>query len=199
MRITSMPYRKTKFIKGNYYHIFNRGAGRQPIFHKGSDYIHLLGLMKKIAAECAVTIIAYCLMPNHYHWLVRQDGETPAQKLPTRVFGSYVQSFNHWYKRSGTLFEGPFEAIPVGTDSYLHHLCRYIHANPVMATIAMSPALWPYSNYLEWVGERAGTLVDHDFIEAHFPRPSQYETYVKSLLTGQVQLPPGLKKYLDSL
>jgi len=103
------------------------------------------------------------------------------------------------YDRTGTLFEGPYEAIQVESDKYLRHLCRYIHANPVRHALALAPDLWPYSNYLEWIGQRSGTLVDRNFVNAHFPQPQQYRAYVNSYLTGQVQLPDGLRTYLDSL
>jgi len=194
-----MPRRKLRFTQGHYYHIYNRGAGRQSIFYKDKDYFRVTKLMKKIAGICDISIIAYCLLPNHYHWLVRQNGLIGADKLVARVFGSYSQTFNNTYNRSGTLFEGTFEAILVETDEYLRHLCRYIHANPVRHALALSPDLWPYSNYLEWIGKRPGSLVDPTFVTAHFPEPGQYEAYVLSYLTGQVTLPPGLRAYLEGL
>ena len=194
-----MPYRKVQFARGSYYHIYNRGAGRHSIFYEDKNYLYLLDLLKRAVKRLNITVIAYCLMPNHYHWLVRQDGETPAGMLAKRVFGSYTQAFNHAYHRSGTLFEGPYQAILVESDDYLHHLCRYIHANPVRHGVALAPELWTYSNYLEWIGERAGTLVDHEFIAAHFPLPGQYQAYVRSYLTGEAHLPEGLRTYLDEL
>lgn len=194
-----MPKRKVQFAQGNYYHIYNRGAGRQSIFRRDQDYMDLLWLMKEMAVACCITIIAYCLLPNHYHWLVRQDGALTPAKFVGRVFGSYSQSFNLAYQRTGTLFEGPYEAILVDTDEYLRHLCCYIHANPVRHGLAMDPTSWPYSNYLEWLDQREGTLVDRAFVQAHFPDISYYHACVHSYLTGQMALPPGLKRYLDRL
>ena len=194
-----MPIRKVKFVQGNYYHIYNRGAGRQSIFKNRGNFAYLLELLNKVLAECHVTMIAYCLLPNHYHWLLRQDGATKAGWVPTRVFGSYSQAFNKANNRTGTLFEGPYKAILVESDDYLLHLCRYIHGNPVRHGLAMSPELWPYSNYLDWVGKRSGNLIDRAFVAAHFPREGEYEAYVRSYLIGQVVLPAGLRKYLESL
>ncbi len=194
-----MPRRKLRFAQGHYYHVYNRGAGRQSIFYEDKNYLYVLGLLKNIAAACDISVIAYCLLPNHYHWLLRQNGTINAGKLVARVYGSYSQAFNNTYNRSGTLFEGTFDAILVESDEYLRHLCRYIHANPVRHGLVLSPDLWPYSNYLEWIGKRPGTLVDRAFVAAHFPEPGQYEAYVLSYLTGQVTLPPGLRNYLEGL
>ena len=119
--------------------------------------------------------------------------------MPKRVFGSYSQAFNKIYNRSGALFEGPFKAIVVETNGYLHHLCRYIHANPVRHAIAFDLEMWPYSNYLDWIGKRNGTLVDPAFVETHFGSAIAYQAYVQSLLTGEVQLPKSLQGYLDQL
>ena len=194
-----MPKRDVQYVAGNYYHIFNRGVERRAIFRKEENYVFLLRRLKQILAECDVTMIAYALLPNHYHWLVRQEGEEPAGRVPMRVFGSYTQAFNKAFARTGTLFEGPYKVIHVESDAYLRHLCRYIHANPVRHGMAMSPDLWPYSNYLEWVGERMGSLVDPLFVKAHFGTPNQYAQYVTEYLFGQAQLPPGLRQYLKKL
>ncbi|HRW09213.1 MAG TPA: transposase [Caldilineaceae bacterium] len=194
-----MPKRKTQFVQGHYYHIFNRGAGQQSIFRRDADYRKVQRLLKEVAAECEIAIIAYCLLPNHYHWLVRQDGLITPRKLVGRIFGSYSQSFNLTYRRSGTLFEGPFESRHVGNDLYLRHLCCYIHANAVKHTIAAAPELWPYSNYLGWLGQREDDILDRAFIETYYPDISHYQAAVRSYLTGQVVLPPGIKRFLDGL
>ena len=70
-----MPRRKIEYSPGAIYHIYNRGAGRQSIFYEDENYRYLLSLIKDSLAELQVTLLAYCLLPNHYHWLVRQDGE----------------------------------------------------------------------------------------------------------------------------
>jgi putative transposase len=196
---STMPKRTIRFAPNTYYHIYNRGAGRQSIVREERNYLYLLRLMKQVASECNISFIAYGLLPNHYHWLVRQNGDTSAQQLPARVFGSYTRAFNNAYQRSGTLFEGPYEVILVNTDEYLHNLCRYIHANPVLHGIATAPELWPYSNYLEWIGARQGTLVDRIFIQTHFPDSQQYQRFVRDYLTTQTTLPEGLRRYLAEL
>jgi putative transposase len=84
-----VPRRTTLFAMGSYYHVYNRGAARLPIVREERNYVYLLRLMRQVGEECKLVIVAYCLLPNHYHWLVRQDGDTPVSMLPKRVFGSY--------------------------------------------------------------------------------------------------------------
>ena len=194
-----MPRRQLQFVQGAYYHIYNRGAGRQSIFRSDENYRYLLRLMKQVASQCHIAIIAYCLLPNHYHWLIRQDGLIPANLLPQRVFGSYTRAFNNLHKRSGTLFEDRFAAKLVATDEYARHLCHYIHANPVRHGLAVAPALWPYSNYLEWINERNGTLVDRAFVQSHFSEPKHYEHFVLDYLHGQQQMPAELAADLTGM
>jgi len=174
-----MP-KRLPFVHGGYYHIYNRGAGCQLIFREERNYIYVLRLLKKVAGECGVTVIAYSLLPNHYHWLLRQDSETPAGKVPTRVFGSYSQAFNRAYQRSGTLFEGPYKALAVDTDDYFVNLCSYIHLNAVHHGLVNTPDDWPYSNYLEWIDKRPGTLVDRDLVRAYFAAPQAYQDFIES-------------------
>lgn len=170
--------RKVKFVQGQYYHIYNRGANRLPIFRTRDNYLFLLRKVKKYAAHFEISVIAYCLMPNHYHFLLRQDGPHPISAFVQAVFNSYTKAFNKMFDRSGTLFEGPFRAIMVDRDAYLVHLCRYIHRNPLEAGLVDHPARWEFSNYREWVGERNGTLVDRALVREWFPSPGEYERFV---------------------
>jgi putative transposase len=183
---------------GAYYHIYNRGAHKRSLFYDDADYLRLLKMLKKYSRLLNISVVAYCLMPNHYHWLVRQDGDVAVRFLVQRVFNAYSHAFNRHREHSGTLFEGPYKAILVVSDEYLHQLCRYIYANPVRHGFAIDPGLWPYSNYLEWIGERNGTLIDKDLVREHFV-DGAYRAYVLSYISGQVILPGTLGDYLQTL
>ena len=183
------------FTQHHYYHLYNRGAHRQSIFHEDDNYLFVLNKIKKYINELQLTIIAYCLMPNHYHLLVRQDGDIPAGKLPQRVFNSYGKAYNKRYNHSGTLFEGPYQPRLVNSQSYLLHLCRYIHANPIKDGIVAHLHEWPYSNYFEWIDLRQGTLVDKDFVKTYFQTPDEYEAFLQDYLLYR-RLPEELS-YLD--
>jgi putative transposase len=173
-----MARREVVFLPGQYYHIYNRGVNHQEIFRSEENYRFLLGRVKKYIVLNQMAMIAYCLMPNHYHFLLRQDGEVPISTLIQAVFNSYSKAFNVAFSRTGTLFEGPFRAIAVEKYEYLLHLCRYIHRNPMDAGLVKHPGEWKYSNYLEWIGKRAGTLIDMDFVNTNYPNPMEYEEFV---------------------
>ena len=176
-----MPKRPL-YTPGEYYHIYNRGAHQTAIFREPENYVFVLKNVKKYCQELQVTPIAYCLMPNHYHFLLRQDGETSVGLLPQRVFNSYTKAYNKRYEHSGTLFEDNYKVRHVQGESYLLNLCRYIHANPVKDGIVSDLLDWPYSNYLEWIGERRGTLIDREFVKLYFETPVTYREYVAAYL-----------------
>ncbi len=131
-----MPPREVTFVQDHYYHIYNRGVARQSIFRETDNYLFFLRRLKKCAHDLNVSVIAYCLLPNHYHLLVRQDGFEPAGLLPQRCCNSYAKAFNKRYGRTGALFEDRYQAIEVDSEAYLLQVCRYIHANPVRHGLA---------------------------------------------------------------
>ncbi len=191
-----MRLQRKDYQNGRYYHIYNRGAHRQSIFREKRNYLFVLKNMQKYMRELAITVVAYCLLPNHYHFLLRQDGDNAAIMLPQYVFNSYSKAYNKSYDHSGTLFEGTAKPKLVGNDQYLLHLCRYIHANPVKHGLVQRLDEWPYSNYPEWTGERAGTLVDRAFVNDFFPNQGQYAEFVTDYLRDRTVLPSGLDVYL---
>ena len=130
-----MPGRYVKFVKGNFYHVYNRGANKQKIFLEADNYLYLLKLLKKNTEKYYLAVIAYCLMPNHYHFLLRVDGDKDLSLCISSTFNSYVQAINKRYDRVGFLFSERFKAIHVSGDPYLIHLCRYIHRNPLRAKL----------------------------------------------------------------
>jgi putative transposase len=190
-----MPAKRPRYVEGGFYHVYNRGAHKVSLFREEDNYLFVLRNMKTYCRSLSLTPIAYCLLANHYHWLVRQDGEKPAGLLPQRVYNSYSKAYNKRYEHSGTLFEGRYRVKPVEAEVYLLHLCRYIHANPVIHGLVDQVGDWPYSNYLEWTGERDGTLVDREFVHAHFPVKGQYRAFVAEWLSDR-RLPDTLATYL---
>jgi putative transposase len=196
-----MPYARKDLLTwrpGIYYHIYNRGARQLTIFREPTNYLFAISKIKEYCRAYNIRMIAYCLMPNHYHFLTRQEDEKPAGNLPQSVFNSYSKAYNKMYGHSGTLFEGRFRAKPVQTSSHLLHLCRYIHGNPVKDGLVANPGDWPYSNYLDWIGKRNSTLLDRDFIESQFGNAQEYQKFLFQYLKNH-NLPNDVLQFLQDL
>ena len=196
-----MPYARKDTLtwqKGMYYHIYNRGVSKVAILHEATNFLFVIRKIREYSQANHISMIAYCLMPNHYHFLVRQDGQEPAGNLPQSVFNSYSKAYNKMYSHSGTLFEGRFRAKAIQTSSHLLHLCRYIHGNPVKDGLVADPTDWPYSNYLEWIGERNDSLMDKDFIKEQFSNAEEYKKFLFEYLKSP-DLPDDVKKFLYDL
>ncbi len=193
-----MSQKRPDYFSGGYYHIYNRGAHQHSIIREPANFLFLLDRLKHYTSQLDLTLIAYCLMYNHYHFLVRQNGEQPAGLLPQRVFNSYSKAYNKRYTHSGTLFEDNYKIKQVQSTSYLLHLCRYIHINPVKDGFVSDPGDWLYSNYLEFIGQRPGTLYDPEFVRINFDTPANYRTFVFADLRAR-DLPPEVRAYLDEI
>lgn len=170
-----MPRRVAPFIPGSYYHIYNRGNNRQAIFFEGDNYQYFLKGVKRYLRP-VVSVLAYCLMPTHFHLLARvlypqkkpqksevfktSDFSTGISRAMQSLSISYTKAINKRFDRVGALFQGSYQSKLIENHSHLLNLCIYIHANPVKDGLVDNLEDWPYSNYLEWVGERTGTLVD---------------------------------------
>jgi len=134
---------------------------------------------RKLLPEGAFTLICYCLMPNHFHFLLRQNTELPISALMVKVCGGYSKYFNKKYSRVGSVFQDQFKASHVSDNSYLLWLSAYIHQNPRVAGLASELADYQYSSYLDYVGKRNGTLCDRSVVEGQFGDVSKYRVFVR--------------------
>jgi len=165
-------------LKNSYAHYYNKGYHGQNIFFSKPDYLMLLDLMGKNSERYQITIVAYCLIPNHYHFLLRQDGSDSSSLFIQTLFNTFVQKMNKKYNRQGTLFKGSVQSREIEKQDYLFHLCRYIHANPVKHKLVSDPIDWEYSNYREYLNIRKGRLYDNSFFNSTFSLPEEYKQCV---------------------
>jgi len=177
--------RNPPIIPGSFYHVYNRGHGGSAIFLEPKNYVFFLHKFRKYVVDQHAIVVAYVLMPNHYHFLLEIISEGFSHAFQNFTI-SFVKSINTSYQRKGTLFQGAFQARQVDKDEYLLHLSRYIHLNPVKAGLVKLPQNYIYSSYLEYVGARDGTLPHPEIVLSQFatsktsevPKTSEvYERY----------------------
>lgn len=188
-----MPIRKTSFHENGFYHVYNRGVEKRKIFLDEKDYAAFTGILKTYLSDdlpknekpilqgralerikknnlaTEVSLVAYCLMPNHFHFLLQQRTDQAITKFMQRILTTYSMYFNQRYQLVGSLFQGRFKAIEVKEDEYLLHLTRYIHRNPIGGKLIVSKNLqkYRYSSYpvylregeKEWI--RAKPILDY--------------------------------------
>jgi len=147
-----MSIRKTVFVLGEFYHVYNRGNSKQDIFNDKADYMHFLKLLCFLNTQNPqslrylsedflipiykgknklVSIGCYCLMPNHFHLILTQKEGGSISKFMQKVNTAYVMYYNKKYKRTGSLFEGKFKSNYANDDIYLKYLFSYVHLNPI--------------------------------------------------------------------
>ncbi|MBI2028740.1 MAG: transposase [Candidatus Levybacteria bacterium] len=158
------------YVENGYYHIYNRGIDKREIFIDHKDYMVLLSLLKRylvpwenskvrpryrIDLHEKIQLISYCLMPNHFHLMMKQFTKDAITEFMRALTNSYVLYFNSRYERIGPLFQGRYKAVLIEKESYFLHLTRYIHTNPLDLGFTRSDlAKYRYSSYGEFIGER---------------------------------------------
>lgn len=204
-----MPARITPLINEHFYHIFNRGVNKQPIFENVKDYKRFLTLIRysnyencnlrfskfillsnrerleierKLEKSTKLTdILTYCLMPNHFHLLLRQKVNNGISKFMAKLQNSYGKYLNIKNNRIGPLFQNRFKSVLVETDNQLLHLSRYIHLNPYSSAIIKDfDALLNY----QWSSLREYLLISNSeicikkVILGSFSNPTKYREFI---------------------
>lgn len=171
--------RKDPLYPQTLYHLYNRGVDHGDVFFTRANYLFLLRRLREHCPPSSGEVIAYCLMPNHYHFIIRVLIEAFGLEVMQPLMVSYTKAINKQQDRVGPLFQGPFRARPVTSDGDLIHLSRYIHLNPVTAGFVSRPEEWEFSSYRDYVGLRPGTLPCPAAVLSHFISPAAYAEYVR--------------------
>jgi len=199
VKIKEMPYRVVPFVDLDYYHLYNRGVEKRSIFLNDRDYQRFLqtvfyyqfsDLKFRFSRRDSplnknfnnhpksVEIICYCLMPNHFHLLVRQMKDGGIHKCMQRTLNSYTKYFNTKHNRVGPLLQGAFRAVPIETDLQLMHISRYIHLNPYVSHLAEDLKTYPYSSYRGFIGMEDDFLFNKQPVIDFFKNTRDYKEFV---------------------
>lgn len=214
--------RKDILVEGQYYHIFNRSIAGFKIFNNNREYSRFIDLIRYYQFQDRpvrysyyleylskfgniennddkklVSIVSFCLMPTHFHLLLKQLKPNGISILMSIVENSFTRYFNTLHKRKGPLWESRFKNVLVSTDEQLLHLTRYIHLNPVTADLIKKPEKWEYSSYPEYLkGKRARGICEFDDILDI--QPKQYREFANDRKNYQRQLSIIKSQLIDS-
>jgi putative transposase len=183
------------YLEQGYYHIYNRGVEKRTIFIDNQDYKVFLHFLKRYLTPAPkmdvdfvprfktdlfdkIELICYCLMPNHFHLLVKQTEKNTIVTFMRALTNSYTRYFNQKYTRVGPLFQGAYKGILITEEPYLLHLTRYIHLNPLeIEPNEVAPrtrshleriTVYPYSSYGEYLGRRNTSWIKPEMILSFF-------------------------------
>lgn len=205
-----MPARLTPLVNEFYYHIYNRGVNRRQIFVNKHDYIHALNIIKfynyvdypirfskfkllsldqrreiwgrLVNSQRYVDIISYCLMPNHFHLLVKQNIDNGISKFMSNFQNSYTRYFNVKNDRTGHLLQGQFKAKKIDSDEQLLHVSRYIHLNPYSSAVVKdfdNLLSYKWSSLPEYQDKESFNICNKDIIKTYFHKKADYFEFVK--------------------
>lgn len=193
-----MPYRTVPLVTDYFYHVFNRGVEKRDIFLNKWDYSRFFKTLTYYQfseakprfsrfnpefytipdnAKKLIDIISYCLMPNHFHLLVKQIEDNGVSKYVGQVSNSYTKYFNAKNERVGPLFQGNFKAVLIENDEQFLHVSRYIHLNPYVAGLAKTIEDYEHSSLGDYLGLEDRQFVKKDYI-FDLMKKDDYKTFI---------------------
>jgi putative transposase len=203
--------RKTPFVSGEYYHVYNRGVDKRTIFQDEADIqrfcesleefntldpigsIYENSFAKKLGSSTSkseervgnlVTFVAYCLNSNHFHFLLKQEAEKGIEKFMQRLGTGYTKYFNNKYERSGALFQGRFKSIHVDSNGWVVHLSAYVNLNDRVHQLGSSTSklVRSRSSWDEYLGKRGQGVCEKEIVLAQFRNVDEYKDFALSSL-----------------
>ncbi len=145
-----MPRTARASVGGICYHVINRGNGQAEVFHKNDDFAAFIQLMSAGKARLPMRVLAYCLMPNHFHLVLwpREDGDL--SRWMQWLLTAHVRRYHQHHASRGHIWQGRFKAFPIQQDEHLLTVWRYVEANPVRAGLVRRGEDWTWSSLAEW-------------------------------------------------
>jgi putative transposase len=164
-----------------YLHYFNRGVNKTAIIFGEENYSYLINLLYRFLPLYKIELVAFCLMPNHYHILLEEFEKNHASRFIQRVFNAFTQAVNHRYSRVGTLFQGSVKHTEIPSLGDLAQVVGYIHHNPVAARLVKHASQWKYSDFNEWAGNTCSSRKVMQYREMLFGSLKDYVDFVENL------------------
>ena len=185
----------------SYYHVYNRGVAKQKVFLDEQDYKVFLSYLKVYLSPLdkndktfpshklknyfeSIKLLAYCLMPNHFHFLIWQKEVDTLTSFMRAVMIKYSMFFNKKYHRVGPVFQGKFKAVAIFNEPQFIYLSKYIHRNSFDLTSGSEPEVYQYSSYRNYLGVINQLWVDPSGILSYFSKTklaNSYKAFVEEL------------------
>ena len=156
-----MPRTARKTSMSNIYHVMMRGVNRQPIFENDGDRLHFMSVLKECKEISGFRLHAFCLMPNHLHFLIEPAGE-PLDLVFRRIGIRYAVWYNRKHQRAGHLFQDRFRSENVENDLYYMTVLRYILQNPMKAGLEPHLGTYRWSSYPAYA-KGTGSITDTQY------------------------------------
>ena len=141
-----MPRTSRASVGGICYHVINRGNARGKVFHSQTDYKAFVELVEQAGDRVPMRVLAYCLMPNHFHLVLWPYADGDLSAWMQWVLTAHVRRYHSHYESSGHVWQGRFKAFPVQQDEHLLSVLRYIEQNPVRAGLVKRAETWRWSS-----------------------------------------------------
>ncbi len=196
-----------EFTKNEIYHIYNRGVGKMNIFKDEEDFkvflfrlkenlfpelIKRSGLPKsayrrKVLPPNSFDLISFCLMPNHFHLLIKQNSDISISALVLKLCGGFSKYFNKKHNRVGSLFQDKFKAVRIQKNEQLLWTSLYIHENPLKAGLVYDLSNYKWSSYLDYTELQNSNFCKKEMVLGQFNSPKTYLNYFKISESKKIQ------------
>ena len=167
-----MPRVARELQHGYCFHILNRGNAKARLFLDRLDYMAFVKLLAGMKAGYDIRLLAYCLMPNHFHLVLQAEATGAMSSAMQWAQTSYAARFRTKYQSTGHIFQGRFKSFPIQKDEHLLTVIRYVERNPVRANLVDSALQWP------WSSSRWRDRANHWLDESPVPLGSEWAPYV---------------------
>lgn len=204
-----MPGRLYPLVTNEIYHVFNRGIDHRPTFTDVREYKRALITLRfyqfpsppiklsqflilsrekqkdfwqKLKQQAKlIEFLSYSLMPNHFHFLLRQKKDKGISQFMSNFQNSYTRYFNTRHKRTGPLFLDQFKAVRIETEEQLLHVSRYIHLNPYSSFVVKTQKdleIYPWSSFSEYLGRGRENFCEKETVLANFKNQKDYQKFI---------------------
>ena len=174
-----MPRKSRNSIKTSYYHIMTQGINKSYIFERTEDIKYYIKCMFKLKNDYSLKIIAYCIMNNHAHLLIKTELIEELSKYMQRLNIKYSHYFNKKYNRVGYVFRDRYKSEGIYDEEHLYNCIRYIYDNPVKAGICKHASEYPYSNYKKI---NRNTNEQYSFTDDEETKEREYKSFIEDFL-----------------